>query len=230
MRWFGWSTALLLALTLAAFAQDIDSVKVDPAHHTVIFENDQVRVVRWVIPLGEKTLNHSHPNSVNVNLTDYNGRVTTPKGTTFEVHDKAGSVSWRPALVHVVENLGSRSMEGIIVEPKKPASARPMGSQDPVVVDPEHQSVVFENEQIRVIREHRKGGKTPMHGHPDNVQVMLTDARWNITTADRGTEAVAGKAGQVLWRTATQHIGEALSDTPVEQIIVEMKGMQMGPG
>ncbi len=230
MRWFGWSTAFLLALTLAAFAQDIDSVKVDSAHHTIICENDQVRVVRWVIPLGEKTLNHSHPNSLNINVTDYNGRVTTPEGTTFEVHEKAGSVSWRPALIHVVENLGSRPMEGVIVEPKKPASARPMGSQDPVVVDSEHQSVVFENEQIRVIREHRKGGKSPMHGHPDNVQVLLTDARWNITTADRGTEAIAGKAGEVHWRTATQHIGEALSDTPVEQVVVEMKGAQMGPG
>ncbi len=127
MRYLAWATALLFALawTVPAQAQNnLDSVKVDPAHHRVVVENDQVRVVRWVIPVGDKTLNHSHPDSVNVNLTDYNGRVTTPDGKTFDVHDKAGSVSWRPALIHVVENVGSQPMEGIIVEPKKSASAR----------------------------------------------------------------------------------------------------------
>jgi hypothetical protein len=222
-----WATALLFALTwmVPALAQDdVDSVKVDPAHHTVVFENNQVRVLHWVIQVGDKTLNHSHPNSLNIALTDYNGRVTTPDGKTFDVHDKAGSASWRPALIHIVENIGSRPMEGIILEPKKPASARPAGSSDPVVVDPQHQKVAFENEQIRVIRERRQGGKTPMHGHPDNVQVMLTDATWNITTADGKTEAVIGKAGEVRWRSATEHIGEALSNKPVEQILVEMKG------
>ncbi len=127
MRYLAWATALLFALawTVPAQAQNnLDSVKVDPAHHRVVVENDQVRVVRWVIPVGDKTLNHSHPDSVNVNLTDYNGRVTTPDGKTFDVHDEAGSVSWRPALIHVVENVGSQPMEGIIVEPKKSASAR----------------------------------------------------------------------------------------------------------
>jgi quercetin dioxygenase-like cupin family protein len=127
MRLLTWLTVLLFALTLAipALAQDnLDSVKVDPAHHKVVFENDQVRVVRWVIPVGDKTLNHSHPNNLNICLTDYNGRVTTPDGKTSEIHLKAGSVSWREAGVHVVENIGSQPMEGMIVEPKKPASAR----------------------------------------------------------------------------------------------------------
>ena len=102
--------------------KEIDSVTVDPAHHKVVFENGQIRVVRWVVPAGDKTLNHSHPRSLNIDLTDYNGRVTTPEGKTFEVHDKAGSVSWRQPLIHVVENIGSQSMEGLIVELKKKAA------------------------------------------------------------------------------------------------------------
>ena len=227
MRRLAWATALLFVLTwsVPALAQDdVDSVRVDPAHHSVVFENDQVRVLRWVIPVGDKTLNHSHPNSLNINLTDYNGRVTGPEGKTLEVHDKAGSASWRPALIHAVENIGNRPMEGFIVEPKKPASAPPAGSADPVVVDAKHQKIAFENAHIRVIRERRRGGKTPMHGHPDNVQVMLTEARWNITTADTKTEVVIGKAGEVRWRSATEHIGEALGNKPIQQIVIEMKG------
>ncbi len=218
-----------LRAVIPAMAQDdIDCIKVDPTHHKVVLENEQVRVVHWVLQVGDKTLNHSHPDSLNINLTDYNGRVITPD-ENFEVRDKAGSVSWRPAVIHAVENLGNWPMEGIIVQPKKPASVRPTGSTDPVVVDPEHQTVVFENEQMRAIRERRRDGKTPMHGHPDNVQVLLTDMRWKITGPDGKTETVSGRAGEMRWRFATQHMAEALSDTPIEQIVVEMKGAP-GPG
>lgn len=104
--------------------EELDSVKVDPAHHKVVFENDHVRVVRWVVAVSDKTLKHSHPDNLNINLTDYNGRVTTPERQDYEMHAQAGSVSWRQAGIHVVENIGSQPMEGIIVEPKEPASAR----------------------------------------------------------------------------------------------------------
>ncbi len=190
----------------------------------MVFENDQVRVVRWVIPAGDKTLNHSHPKNLNINLADYDGRATTPDGKTFDVHAKAGSASWRQAGIHVVENIGNQPMEGIIVEPKKPASARPTGSADPVIVDPNHQKVEFENEQIRVIREqYQAGEKIVMHGHPDNVQVLLTDMKIDLTAPDGKTATFTGKAGEVRWRPAAQHSGQVL-DKPFEQIVVEMKG------
>ncbi len=124
-----------MPVSAPALAQDIDAIKVDPAHHRVLFENEQVRVVRWTVAIGDKTLSHSHPDSVNINLTDYNGKVIKPEGAV-EVHDKAGSVMWRPGLIHMVENIGTHTMEGVIVEPKMPASARPAGSNDPVVLDP----------------------------------------------------------------------------------------------
>lgn len=206
----------------AAFPQDeLDSVKVDPAHHKVLVENGQVRVVRWAAAPSDKTLNHTHPDSVNINLTDYNGRVTMPDGT-FEVHDIAGSLRWRPKLMHLVENIGRTPMEGIIIEPKKPASVRPAGSADPAIVDPVHQKVEFENEQIRVIRERYKPGeKIFLHGHPDNLQVLLTDMKVELT-ANGKTGEVTGKAGEVHWRPAGQHSGHALDS--LEQIVVEMKG------
>jgi quercetin dioxygenase-like cupin family protein len=142
MRLSKWLVALLFSLMLVhipALAQDnLDSTKVDSKHHWVVFENDQVRVVHWAIPAGDKTLLHSHPTNLNIALTDYNGKVTTPDGKTSEVHAKAGSVTWRQAGSHVVENLTSQPMEGIIVEPKKPASARPAGSQDPIAGGPKH--------------------------------------------------------------------------------------------
>lgn len=226
MPLLAWVMLLLLAsvVTVPVSAQaDIDCIKVDPAHHKVVLENDQVRVVRWTVPVGDKTLNHSHPDSLNINLSDYNGRVTTPDGKVSEVHDRAGSSSWRPSLIHVVENTGSTAMEGIIIEPKKPASVRPAGSADPVLVDPKHQKVEFENELIRVIRE-RQSGLFPMHGHPDNVQVVLTDMNVSLTTGNGKPQTITAKSGEVNWRTATQHGGKNLAEKPFQQIIVEMKG------
>ncbi len=110
---------------------DLDSVKVDPAHHKVEFENDQIRVVRWVISPGDKTAKHSHPASLIVLLTDYDARVTTADGKSTEVHSKAGSATWREAGTHVVENISQHPMEGIIVEPKKAAAPRPAPKKGP---------------------------------------------------------------------------------------------------
>lgn len=205
---------------------ELDAIQVDPGRHKVVLENEQVRVVRWTLPPGDTTLKHSHPDSLNINLTDYNGRVKTPSATT-EVQDKAGSLAWRPALIHEVKNIGKLPMEGILVEPKKPASARPAGSADPAAADPDHQKVEFENERIRVIREHyRSGEKVVPHGHPDNVQVLLTDLEGQLTS-DGKTSVVTGRAGEVLWRGALEHSGRIL-DMPLEQVVIEMKGPVLG--
>jgi len=231
MRLPSWITALLFGLasvclgTSSATAQDLDSVKADAAHHKVEFENDQVRVVRYAIPPGGKTANHSHPNNVNIFLTDANIKITTPDGKTTEAHAKAGAVAWRNPTTHVVENTGDKPLEGILVEPKKPSSALPAGALDVVTADPKRDKVEFENEQVRVIRYHfDPGDKSPMHGHPDNVQVILTDTKANITTPDGKTAPTIGKAGQVLWRQAGQHVVENKGDKLFDGILVEMKG------
>ena len=213
-----------MVLSTPALGQDsLDSIKVDPTHHEVLFENDQVRVVRWVVAAGDTTLFHSHPNNLNICLTDYNGKVTGPGGEISTVEAKAGSLGWRQSAGHAVANLGKNRMEGILVEPKQPASVRPAGSPDPVLFDPEHHTVEFENEYIRVLRERRNPGTFPLHGHSDVVQVLLTDMNATVTGADGRTETFAGKAGDVRWRSATQHRGVVLGQKPVEQIIVEMK-------
>jgi quercetin dioxygenase-like cupin family protein len=231
MRLQRWITAFLFGLALVwagpapAAAQDLDSVKADASHHKVEFENEQVRVVRYVIPPGDKTAKHSHPNNVNVFLTDANAKITTPDGKTSEVHGKAGAVAWRGATTHVVENTGSKPIEGILVEPKRPSSALPGGATDEATADPKHAKVEFENDQVRVVRYHYEPGeKGVMHGHPDNVQVFLTDSKANVTTADGKTAPTSGKAGEARWRQATQHTVQNTGDKAFEGILVEMKG------
>jgi quercetin dioxygenase-like cupin family protein len=116
MRSLMLSMAAVLFLALPALAQD--PVKVDPAHHKVELENDQVRVLRVKIPAGEKTAVHDHPAIVAVFLNDSKIRLTPVGGAVDETPRKAGTATLVPAVKHVVENLGTTTAEIIVVELK----------------------------------------------------------------------------------------------------------------
>ncbi len=98
-------------------------------------------------------------------------------------------------------------------------------AQDPVQVDPKHHKVEFENAQVRVLRftldPHEKG---PMHEHPANVVVLLTDTHIRFTYPDGKTEERHGKAGQVRWNEPVKHEWENVGDKPLEGIQIELKG------
>ena len=214
-------------LTSAQSSQDLDSTKADPQHHSVVFENDQVRVVHYLLRPGEKSAKHSHPDGVNIFLTDGHYKNLAEDGKTTELQAKAGAAAWRPALTHVTENIGDKPLEGILVEPKHPHSARPANSADVTTlpIGSKLAKVVFENEKVRVVRYHfEPGQQDEMHGHPDSVQIVLTDARTEILTPDGKTTKVEAKAGQVLWRPALQHSARNIGDKPIDGILVEMKG------
>jgi quercetin dioxygenase-like cupin family protein len=219
-----FTVALAVTPSVSQAQQNLDATTADPQHHKVIFENDQVRVVRYLIPAGETAARHSHPNCVAVFLTDATARVTTDDGAVKGVQGKAGTAAWRTAVTHVYQNTGTTPIEGVLIEPKAPHSALPAGSVDETTLPTKHAKVEFENEQVRVVRYIiAPGQKIPMHGHTDNVQVALTDSHANVT-ADNKTTPVQIKAGEVRWRPATQHTVENTGDKPIEGILVEMKG------
>jgi quercetin dioxygenase-like cupin family protein len=97
-------------------------------------------------------------------------------------------------------------------------------AQDPVKVDPKHNKVEFENEQVRVLRV-RVGPheKSPMHEHPAYVSVFLTDVSVKHTYPDGKADVGHGQAGGTVWSAGVKHAGENLSDKPAELIVVELK-------
>ena len=80
MRRFMWMLCLLLAV--APFAAAQDPTEVDSDHYQVVFENDDVRVVRITYGAGDKSVMHHHPDSVAVFLTDQKVQFTMPDDTT----------------------------------------------------------------------------------------------------------------------------------------------------
>ncbi len=95
-----------------------DPVKVDPMHYTVEFENDHVRVIRIKYKPSEKSVMHSHPESVAIFLTDAHAKFTYPNGKSEDIKAKAGSVQHMEAFTHLPENTSKKSFEVIQVELK----------------------------------------------------------------------------------------------------------------
>ena len=109
-------SAALLVLATPVLAQD--PVEVDPDHYEVVFENDDIRVLRITYGVHERSVMHEHPQAVFVALTDNHVKMTFPDGSTDESMVKKGEANHTPAGKHLPENVGE-AMEGILIELKK---------------------------------------------------------------------------------------------------------------
>jgi len=122
-----FSALFVLAIAVpAALAQD--ATKVDAKHYKVEFQNSRVRIVRAHYGPHEKSVMHSHPDSVAIFQTDGRVKFTYPNGKTEERDLKAGQALWTPATRHLPENLTGNDMEVILIEFKtarKPAAKKP---------------------------------------------------------------------------------------------------------
>jgi len=96
-------------------------------------------------------------------------------------------------------------------------------AQDATKVDPQHYTVEFENDQVRILRiTYGPGEKSVMHAHPAGVAVFLTDMQGKFTYPDGKTEETAAKPGQVVWLPALKHQPENTGEA-FELIQVELK-------
>ena len=106
----------VLLLALPAMAQD--PTEVDSKHYKVVFENDQVRVLRITYGPHYMGVMHEHPASLVVWLTDGDGIITSADGKAEEIHAKAGDVTWNAPAKHRGENMSDQPFEVIGIELK----------------------------------------------------------------------------------------------------------------
>ena len=100
----------------------------------------------------------------------------------------------------------------------------PASAQDPVEVDAAHYSVIFENDQVRVLRiRYGPNEQGVMHSHPDGVAIYLDDISGEFTLPDGQVVNAQGKAREAVWLEAGSHQPRNLTDQPFELIQVEIK-------
>jgi quercetin dioxygenase-like cupin family protein len=96
-------------------------------------------------------------------------------------------------------------------------------SLDPAESNPDHYTVVFENDRVRVL-EYRDepGDRTTPHAHPDSVMYTLSSFRRRLVSGETQRE-VELQAGTVGWLPAQEHHGENIGDTRTHVVFVELK-------
>ena len=134
------------------------------------------------------------------------------RSTAIEFH--RGDVRWRPASgPYIAENTSDHPIRILEVDLKgKPAGPAAATKLDPVVVDPKHYRVVFENEQVRVLRVHYEAHeKGATHEHTLNRVVLYLN------------DQPGAKADDVRTGGPATHAEENTSDRPADRIAVELK-------
>jgi hypothetical protein len=93
-----------------------DAVRADPAHYSVSFENELVRLLRVKYGPGEKSVMHRHSASCVIFLTDQAFNFTLPDGTGGPASVPGGALGCSDGNVHLPENIGDAAAEFIMVE------------------------------------------------------------------------------------------------------------------
>ena len=98
-------------------------------------------------------------------------------------------------------------------------------AQDAVKVDAKHYKVLLENDQVRVLKiKYNPKEKSVMHEHPAGVVVFLGKSQVKFTLSDGTSREASTKAGEVGLAEAEKHLPENIGNTPVDAILVELKG------
>ncbi len=96
----------------------LDSTVADAERHTVVFENDLIRVIRFDYAAGAESNMHSHPEGVVIPLASGSALVTLGDGTEIEAELNAGEPYWTDAVVHKALNRSDSNIHGFAVEVK----------------------------------------------------------------------------------------------------------------
>lgn len=96
-------------------------------------------------------------------------------------------------------------------------------SLDPTATNPQHYTVIFENERVRVLEyQDKPGEQTTPHEHPDSVMYTLSSFRRRLVSGE-GQRDVALESGTIGWLPAQEHHGENIGNTPTHVLFVELK-------
>jgi hypothetical protein len=195
----------------AVFAASLPAFAVQPSG--ILFENDQVKVIRALERPHVKGSFHEHKvNRVMVYLGGGKQRFEYRDGRkTTDFDWKAGQIDWsEPDGIHSPEVVTDEPFNIVEIELKKPGGAT-IG-KDGLTADPKDFKLEFEKPQVRVLRlKLAPHQSTPVIERTGNVvAIFLTDGDGH-------------KAGDAVWETPGSSKIENTGGTPFEMVLVELK-------
>ena len=201
------------------------------AQSTTVVDNSTVRIINAVDRPHAPTPLHKHDFSRVMVYLDAGDQDITADGHVEHHHWKAGEVIWSPVgPSHVSENVGSANLRIVEIEIKKPAPASPPKRNpklDPLAVDRARNTLLFENDQVRVfLNKLPAGSREKWHEHAGagRAVVLLAPLSARVEEANGDVSPMNGAAGDAFWREgAVKHRGSNIGSRPSEMVIVEVK-------
>jgi len=194
-------------------------------------DNNVVQIVEVVsAPRSTRTIPGDERNRVLIALDAGNIQRIYADGRRSAQHWRIGQALWiRAGESYTGENIGSAPIRFVEIELKKQAPLTPAARNhalDPVAIDPKHNVLLLENEQVRVFRSWREAGATEkMHEHTGagRVAVLLTDLNANVRVTDGSTSVLRASSGDVLWSGTVTHATTNLGTKEFAMVVVEVK-------
>jgi quercetin dioxygenase-like cupin family protein len=206
-----------IATLLTLFASALLSAQNAPAPAAIERRLDTPQARVYVATLQPRTPAISRNGHATHRVLIYmdEGAMTVKEGAdTSTIRFKRGDVRWRPAGgPYTAENVSDHPIRILEIDLKgPPAGPAPVTRLDPVAVDPQHYTVAFENEFVRVLRvRFGAGEKGATHQHILNRVVFYLNDQPNA------------KADDVRMSGAATHAEANDSPRPAERIAVELK-------
>ena len=85
-------------------------------YYTVLWENDDVRIVEHLLEAGDREPMHFHPHMIGYFLETSTVRITESDGTTVEPVLVRGTIGEAGLWTHEIENIGDTPLHSLIVE------------------------------------------------------------------------------------------------------------------
>ena len=216
-----------------------DAVKASPANHTVLFEDEDVRVLDVHSQPHTREAVHTHRlPSVMLILQQGAGTYDTPDGSDHREHPTDPNFKPRIFAIksegpHWTENTGDVPFHAIRVEFKHPGCGLPgwmaasPGPDDALIAAPESHTLMIENTDVRVLDVHlAPHAKDAYHTLSwDGFVYVMQAAPLQYTAKDgSGPRARTFPAGvTVLPAKAEGHAIENTGDVPLHLIRYELK-------
>ena len=122
-----------MTLVLVAVVKNIndamennDALKMAPEVHSLLFENEKVRVLNVYLAVGKMTEMHWHSENISYIIQGGKMRVTKPTGIVSEVELVVGKVIAGTEGEHIVENISNSDIHTVQIEFK---SSRMIGNK-----------------------------------------------------------------------------------------------------
>ncbi len=202
--------------------------EVSPKQYRILAENDYLRIMLASWEPGEVDEMHSHPPFAAYFLTDFDGLLHYPDGTSSKMIIKAGrAVAKQADPAHAVENSSNEKSVMILVERKVENPVEPLEDAAPLSheMSPEVYNVVAENEHLRVvIATWQPGQRDLFHSHPPFAAYLITDLEGLLIMPGGSTVHVDFSGGKGMAQYSDpSHSFENLSDKTTRMLIVEAK-------